>query len=368
MSKNTVNIVYDKLYTFGGGERVLGLLCKLKNINKIVLLNVKNYRFWSSFLGIKKFDTSFLGFIFFNRFIFILLYPLVIILMSIKISRSDINLYYTSSCGLFVRSKARKNILYLNYPSRGLYEPKKLINNKFLALTADFFISIFALRYLEKRQYRKFDKIYTISNVTKKKLKEYIGIDSEIILPPISNIITRKKGKINTKNPNFLIVSRLEPEKNIEFIFNYFNNSNENLNIVGTGSLYSVLKNKRINKNINFHGHISEKKLCDIYSNHDALIFPSDIEYSLSVLEALSAGIPVVAINSEFINTNIITSKNHDCGICYIDKNENSLRNAVDQFKSRTWSKKRIIEFSERFSMENFLKTFQKKLDDSIKS
>jgi len=44
------------------------------------------------------------------------------------------------------------------------------------------------------------------------------------------------------------------------------------------------------------------------------------------------------------------------------------LRNAVDQFKSRTWNKKRIMEFSERFSMENFLKNFQKKLDDSIKS
>lgn len=352
--KKNYSIIYDKLFTFGGGERVLKILIEILKPSHLVTLNVKNRHFWSEHLDFKNFLTPKLGFIFFNRFSYFLLYPLSLFIIRLIKPKSDVAFYYTSSCGLFANVSSKTKILYLNYPSRGIYEPEKLINNKMLLFLFKFFISIFNLKKIDKRQYLKFDKIYTISTSAQKALKKHTGFDSEIILPPISSNPKIKLAEINQSNTKFLVVSRLEPEKDIESVYNFFNNSKQNLTIVGKGSLLnSFLKNKK-NVNIEILGFISDETLDNIYKKHDVLIFPSNIEYGLSVLEAISVGIPVIANETMFTKEYLSDSGRYKNCIYYNSEDSGSLELAIKKFKITKWDSALIRKSARKFSVDNF--------------
>lgn len=352
--KKNYSVVYDKLFTFGGGERVLKIIIEVLKPSHLVTLNVKNKHFWSKYLNFKKFITPRFGFIFYNRFFYFFLYPLSLFLIRSINPKSDVAFYYTSSCGLFANACSKRKILYLNYPSRGIYEPEKLIRNKLLLLLVKLFITIFNLKKIDKRQYLKFDKIYTISLSAQRALKKHTGFDSEIIFPPIASNPKIKLSKINQSNTKFLVVSRLEPEKNIHSVFNFFNYSNYNLTIIGKGSLLNSFLKKKKNVNIEITGFIPDKELNSLYKKHDVLIFPSDIEYGLSVLEAISVGIPVIANKTIFTKEYLSDSGRYKNCIYYNPDDPRSLEFAIKEFKSTKWNPVLIRKAARKFSIDSF--------------
>ena len=352
--KKNYSIVYDKLFTFGGGERVLKILIEILKPTHLVTLNVYDLPFWTKYLNFKKFITPRFGFIFFNRSFYFLLYPLSLYLISRIKPKTDVAFYYTSSCGLYANIYAKTKILYLNYPSRGIYEPEKLIHNKVLLFLIKFSIALFNLKKINKRQYLKFDKIYTISISAQQALKKYTGLDSVVITPPISLTPRIKLSNINLSNTKFLVVSRLEPEKNIQSVYNFFNRSKLSLTIAGKGSLLNSFLSERKNVNLKILGFISDEMLFNLYKKHDVLIFPSDIEYGLSVLEAISAGIPVIAIDSPFTREYLSDSGTYKNCIYYDPNLQGSLEFAIKKFKSFQWNPVLIRKSSARFSINEF--------------
>lgn len=93
----------------------------------------------------------------------------------------------------------------------------------------------------------------------------------------------------------YLYVGRLSSEKNILFLIDSLRDLNESeLTIVGDGPLLQELE-KAGSKNVVFKGYIENRRLADIYSEHDVLVLPSTVEpWGLVVDEALYNGLPVL--------------------------------------------------------------------------
>ena len=108
---------------------------------------------------------------------------------------------------------------------------------------------------------------------------------------------------IRSGKPKFLFVGRLEECKGLRFILDLWLKYNIDceLNIVGTGPLYSLKDAYHKYQNIVFKGALTEKELLELYSRSDILLSPTKCDtYSLTIAEALASGCQVLV--SDFLD------------------------------------------------------------------
>lgn len=126
---------------------------------------------------------------------------------------------------------------------------------------------------------------------------------------------TNKKLKIK-KNPKMLLtVSTLIPRKNLSLLLQAFDElvaqnkefSDLQLHVVGAkawrnSKMANTIKNLKNQKNIKFHGYISNQKLQDLYQAASIFVYPSLYEgFGLPILEALSKNCSVIASDTSSI-------------------------------------------------------------------
>ncbi len=119
----------------------------------------------------------------------------------------------------------------------------------------------------------------------------------------------------------FCSVSRLEKEKNIEFLLQGIKCFKEKKGdcfkvlLIGEGGLRPVLENMAaelgLENNIIFCGSISHERLCNYYHACDAFLFASTSEtQGIVLLEAMAAGLPVVAVKASGVRDVVVDGRN----------------------------------------------------------
>lgn len=143
--------------------------------------------------------------------------------------------------------------------------------------------------------------------------------------------VNKLKEKLNIKNDDFIIlfVGRIATEKSIDFLIkNHANlvkkNKNCKLIIVGSGpdleELEQMSKKLKMENNIIFTGKVPWNEVSLYYNMADVFTTASHTEtQGLTVIEAMAASIPVVALDDEAFNTTIIHDLN---GYLFKDKKD----------------------------------------------
>lgn len=157
---------------------------------------------------------------------------------------------------------------------------------------------------------RKSSKIICVSNFSASELKKYIGVDdSKIIVVHVGVDQDFFKVSIDESvhdKPYLLYVGNVKPHKNLSNLIRAFLNIKDKINydliIVGkkegfiTGDCKVEELIKENENRIIFTGYVSDDKLKQYYKQAKLFIFPSLYEgFGSPPLEALSAGIPVIA-------------------------------------------------------------------------
>lgn len=167
-------------------------------------------------------------------------------------------------------------------------------------------------------------------------------IESSSLEFPAEDIIIKPNSTDDLYGPNdirtlhrregFLFVGRLSQEKGIEVLIEAFNHMpNMKLEIIGEGPLEGTMR-ERANPNIIFYGRKDKSFVGKKLEEVKALIFPSIWYEGLpnTIIEAFSAGTPVLASNVDNIKQLITPGFNGDL----FDPNINSLVHKVLEFNT----------------------------------
>ena len=131
------------------------------------------------------------------------------------------------------------------------------------------------------------------------------------------------------------------------------------LDLYGDGEKYEDWKSYCEENNINgvvFHGRVSQEEVFKAMSSSDVLVFPSLMEgFGIPMAEAYSCGIPVVTYSDLDASDDLY---NEECTIFAKDRSDEALTEAIVSALNRTWDNEKIINYSQKFTMESIGQQF----------
>jgi len=156
------------------------------------------------------------------------------------------------------------------------------------------------------------DYFIAISNYIARRIKKIYRRDAAVIYPPVD---TAKFGCEPQKEDFYLTASRFVPYKKIDLIAEAFSKMpNKKLIIIGEGSDEKNIKAKCA-KNVKMIGYKKVDDLAEYMKRARAFVFAAEEDFGISVIEALSCGTPVIALNKGGTAETIIDGK---YGILYL--------------------------------------------------
>lgn len=191
------------------------------------------------------------------------------------------------------------------------------------------------------------------------------GIDSNIFRPGLDGTVFREKYDLKDNVKRILHVGRISFEKEIDMAIRVMAGIDAELVIVGNGPQKKKLENLVIDlgldNKVKFLGFIPDEDLPYAYADGDMLISCSAFEtQGLSVLEAMSSGLPCVCRNARAF-TDII--KDGENGFLFDDENDcaQAIRRGLDAGEDvKQSSRDSALKYSAIESAEKTVELYKK--------
>lgn len=199
-----------------------------------------------------------------------------------------------------------KKIFYCHTPPRFAFDWEDRYVGRAMPMLRPimrFAIDQYRGRYLNAL--RKMDVIVTNSNHVRERLRSLVGLDSQVIYPPIDTMRFRWTGQ----GDYYLSLGRLEPNKRVDRIVRAFlEMPDKKLVVTSGGSMLGALKQLANGApNIFFTGWLDESTLARLIGNALACIYvPRDEDFGMSAVEALAAGKPIIGVDEGGLRESMI--------------------------------------------------------------
>jgi glycosyltransferase involved in cell wall biosynthesis len=349
-----IAIVHDYLCGIGGSERVFQYICEEFQEADIYTLSYNSALTYPYFKS-RRIHTTWM-----NRFVrtmdaFRWLFPFATYAMQrLDLSKYDVVLSSSATSAKYIRAPNGIHICYCYIPTRAIWQ----FDEYFLPSWKSRFISLF-MPYLRKRDYsaaQDVDYFIAISEATKKYISDSYNKDSSVIYSPINLESFRPSSE---KQDYFLIVSRLEQWKRVDYAIEAFNYLGLPLRIIGTGVEEARFR-EMANSNIKFLGAVDDETLAGEYSRARAVIFTPYLEYGLIPLEASASGTPVICYGKGGITETMIpwsaNDKNQDysTAIFFYEQTSDALVAAIKEFEKVTFNPAQLVNHASRWGVPEF--------------
>lgn len=150
-------------------------------------------------------------------------------------------------------------------------------------------------QHFDSRAAASADKIIATSTVVRDRIHRFYHQDAEIIPPPVDGDTFYLDDQVERED-FFVWAGRItEPYKQLGIVLEAFKElPNAKLVVVGEGRDRARLE-RQSSLNVRFVGWQGRSDLADLYRRARALIFPSEDDFGLVPVEAMSCGTPVIA-------------------------------------------------------------------------
>ncbi len=207
------------------------------------------------------------------------------------------------------------------------------------------------VHFLKKTDYKAAQKVdYFISNSSeiKRRVKKYYRRNSVVINPPVS--VERFVTKGSHKRKGFLIAGRQTTYKRFDLAIEACNQLKLPLTVVGNGTEHEKLV-RMAGPTITFKKDVSDEDMPDIFHSHEAFIFPAEEDFGIVPIEAMAAGMPVVAYEKGGV---VDWMRAGTTGETFSEQTVGSLVKVLKSFKPKDYTQKDLLTNAERFSNERF--------------
>ena len=250
------------------------------------------------------------------------------------------------------------HVCYCHTPTRYLWSDthsyiNELKYNKFFKKIISLVLNY--VRMWDKLAADRVDKYLTNSRTVQKRIQKYYKRNSTVIYPPVE-VEKYAPGKREKKKeePYFLIGSRLTPYKRVDIVVKAFKELGYKLKIFGDGvDLKRLKKIAGDSPNIEFLGWVGEEQLKELYQNCEAFLNPQVEDFGITVVEAMAAGRPVIALQKGGATETIIEGKT---GVFFKEQTVESIKKAVEKYYSLEFNGEEISREAQKFSQEKFKK------------
>lgn len=204
------------------------------------------------------------------------------------------------------------------------------------------------------------DYFITNSNYIARRIKKIYRRDAEVIYPPVD---TAKFSCESNKEDFYLTASRFVPYKKIDLIAEAFSKMpDKKLIIIGEGTDEQKIKAK-CGKNVELLGYKKADELAEYMKRARAFVFAAEEDFGISVIEALSCGTPVIALNKGGTAETIVDGK---LGIHFSEQAPEDIINAVSRFEKseKTFEPQILSDYAKKFDRS----IFEEKIESFVKT
>jgi len=347
-----IALIHDYLTYFGGAERTFKTLIKLFPEAEVYTL-FYDTKIKKRFFPNTEIKTSFL-----QKFPSVLRkkYQLLLPFLPVAVETLDfrefdlvISSSHSFAKGIITRPKTI-HICYCYSPTRYLWDSS---HSHFI---------LHSFRIWDRQASERVDKFIAISKTVQNRIKKYYKRDSVVIYPPVN---TRHKTQdTKYKQEFYLIVSRLRKYKRVDIAIEAFNKLGLELIIIGDGPERKKLQ-KRAKKNIKFLGWQPDKIVSKYYKSCTAFIFPSEDDFGIAPVEAMSYGKPVLAYRKGGATETIIEGKT---GEFFNWQHPAVLADGIRRLRQNLskYEPEFIHNQAKKFSQERFEKEFKEFIEETM--
>ena len=355
-----VAIVHDWLVTWRGGEKVLDALATIYPDAEIFTLFC-DQSIVPSHLRTRKIHVHPVA----NRFRFLrkaLLPFMPIWIEEFNFSGFDLVLS-TSSCvakGIIVDPDA-KHICYIHSPMRYIWDQRE----EYLGFVRkipilNFFVNFLStiLRVWDSTSAVRVDIFVANSTFVKKRIRKYYGRDAMVIHPPV-DVSRFSSTDLQENGDYFLAAGALVGYKRFDLAIRACERMGRKLVIAGQGPELGQLK-RLAGPNTTFVSATDNEAWAAIFSKAKAFIFPGIEDFGITAIEAMAAGLPVIALRRGGALDFVV---DQETGVFFDEASETSLCDAIRRFEGMSWRRAKIREFSQQFSREKFVSKMRAALE-----
>jgi glycosyltransferase involved in cell wall biosynthesis len=245
-----------------------------------------------------------------------------------------------------------KHICYCYIPTRALWHFGEYFGGSWKAKLVRPLLA-----FLKRRDYDKAQRVHRfigISKMSRDYIRQYYDRDADIAYCPI-DLSNFSPGA--TRGEHYLIVSRLEKWKRLEYAIEAFNRLKLPLRIVGTGDAETALK-AMAEPNVTFVGLVDDARLAREYGEAKAVLFTPYLEYGLIPIEAIACGTPVICYGKGGTTETMIPVGNTDglppTAIFFYEQTPEALIEAVHQFERSRFDPAALVQHAKRFGVPEF--------------
>jgi len=242
-------------------------------------------------------------------------------------------------------------------------------------------IMLFATGTIYNFILKNIDLIITQSNEMSDYIKSNLKTDNCIVIPNGVNLSNRMREDDNRSRFILLYVGNINSNKGIQVLLDSLIHIRKEflyqieVQLVGYGdpefieSLREKIKVHQLKIPINFLGIIAHDKIMSYYNKSDIYVFPSYQEgMSLSLLEAMGAGLPIIASNINSINCLIKSEFN---GLLFEVGNASELASCIERLLEDKMLRERIglnaYKTSKDFSWESIADRYLAEFGNTIR-
>jgi glycosyltransferase involved in cell wall biosynthesis len=361
-------LIQDQLLTTAGSERVFLYMVEEFAGADIFTLAYNPENTLPEFTKYQ-IKTSWMDKVIDSHNIFKILFPISTYVMQyMNLTDYDIIVSSSASIAKYISQYHGHHICYCYFPTRAIWN-----NDNYFRSSSNLASMLFnkLLPYFKRRDYgaaQRIDHFIAISKTSQRAIRNFYHRESEVLYCPI-DYEKYSRGLTENKEDYFLIVSRLEKWKRVDYAIEAFNKLGLRLLIIGIGEDEKVLK-AMANDNIEFLGWVEDEMVTKYFGRAQAVIFTPELEYGLVPLEANAAGTPVIALGRGGVQETMIPANGLDqieippTAIFFQEQTSESLIQSIKLFEKTKFNREAISEYAKNFDIP----IFKKKLRELVES
>lgn len=192
------------------------------------------------------------------------------------------------------------------------------------------------------------DHFIANSNYIAGRIKKIYNRDAAVIYPPVDTHLYPLE---TNKEEFYFTASRFVPYKKVELIVEAFAAMPDKRLLVAGDGPNRKLVESRAAKNIELLGYLPAEKLNHYMRKAKGFVFAAEEDFGITVVEALSAGTPVIALNKGGTAETVIDGKT---GVHFSRQTPSDIAEAVKRFEKISFDYEGISKFAGNFSRPIF--------------